>query len=49
MEVLLAALVGACLAYLINEINQMQKDLKRLLIDVAVLNSLIHGKRKGDN
>lgn len=39
--------VSGCLAYLISEINQIQKNLQRLNITVAVLESKLP-KRKDD-
>lgn len=45
---MIGSLIGACLAYLINEINIIQKDLKILLTKVAVLESRIHNKRETD-
>lgn len=49
MELLAASLFGGCLAYLINEINVMQKDMKILLAKVAVLESLMHSRRHTDS
>jgi hypothetical protein len=47
MELIMGGLISACLAYLIGEINQVQKDLKAVLIKVAVL-ELTMPQRKED-
>lgn len=43
----MGGLVSACLAYLIGEVNQIQKDLHALLVKVAVLETTLP-KRKTD-
>lgn len=48
MEIITTAIVAACLAYMISEINVLQKNMQRILIDIAVLQSLIPNKRSTD-
>lgn len=48
METLFMALASACLAYLISEINVLQKSMQSVLIKIAVLESLLP-KRRDDN
>lgn len=48
MEQLALALIGIALTYMIKEQNIMQEDIKKLIGDVASLQTLIHTKRKSD-
>lgn len=47
LELVIGVVISAALAYLISEVNQVQVDVKALLIDVAVLKNRAH-KRKTD-
>jgi hypothetical protein len=37
IESIALSILGLSLAYLISEINQIQRDIRRLILDVAVL------------
>lgn len=47
MESLVLSIAAACLAYLISEINTLQKQVQRISVQIAVLETLIP-KRKDD-
>lgn len=49
IEQVALAVLGVALAYLIAEINEMQKNIQRLLLDVAVLKSASYVRRSTDS
>lgn len=49
IEQIAMAVLGSALAYLIGEVNQIQKDVKGLLLKVAVLSDRVDRRRKTDN
>ena len=48
IEQVALAVLGIALAYLISEINEMQKNITKLLLDVAVLKDRNHNTRASD-
>lgn len=48
MEIAIATVLGGCFAYLVSEINVMQKEVKQLTTKVAVLESVVRSRRQGD-
>lgn len=48
MEQIFIIVASACLAYMISEINILQKSMQTVLIKIAVLESLLP-KRRDDN
>lgn len=45
MEVVLSSLVCGCLAYLISEINGLQKNVQKILIQIAILEAMVPKRR----
>jgi hypothetical protein len=48
IEQIALAVLGIALAYLISEINQMQKDIRELVLKVAILTERSNSRRSTD-
>jgi len=48
IEQVALAILGIAMAYLISEINQMQRDIRKLLLDVAILKDREQSGRNSD-